>query len=86
MDSQLVQILTDEITVRFKSKPSASRLQAIEQQYAVSVARQNEFVPAQFIVKVRRPFGLRTLEVASELDTVEEVSFATPNFISQYQC
>jgi hypothetical protein len=84
MDSQLLQVLTDEITIRFKAEPSASCLHDIEQKYAVSVARQNEFVPDQFIMKVVRPFGLRTLEVARDLADVSEVRFATPNFISRH--
>ena len=84
-DSQLIQVLTDEITIRFNAKPSASCLHDLEQKYGVSVARQNEFVPDQFIIKVVRPFGLRTLEVAHELASVADVRFATPNFISRHQ-
>ncbi len=84
-DSQLLQILTDEITVRFESVLPLKRLKAMEQKYGVTVARQNEFVPNQFIVKVTQPEGLRTLEVASQLDAADEVEFATPNFISEHR-
>ena len=84
-DSQLYQILTDEITVRFESVLPLKRLKAMEQKYGVTVARQNEFVPNQFIVKVAQPEGLRTLEVASQLDAADEVEFAAPNFISEHR-
>lgn len=84
-ESQLHQILTDEIAVRFKSALPLKRLRAMEQKYGVTVARQNEFVPNQFIVKVAQPEGLRTLEVASRLDAADEVEFATPNFISEHR-
>jgi len=84
-DSHLCQILTDEIAVRFKSALPAKRLKAVEQKYGVTIARQNEFVPNQFIVKVTQPEGLHTLEVASQLDAADEVEFATPNFISEHR-
>jgi len=84
-ESDLRQILTDEIAVRFKSALPAERLRAVEHKYGVTVARQNEFVPNQFIVKVAQPAGLHTLEVASQLDAANEVEFATPNFISEHR-
>lgn len=83
--SQLQQILTDEITVRFKSPLSSERLRTLEAEYDVTVARRNEFVPNQLIVKVARPNGLRTLEVASQLDAADDVEFAAPNFISEFR-
>lgn len=84
-ESQLRQILTDEITVRFKSVLPPERLKKVEEKYGVTVVRQNEFVPTQFIVKVRQPTGLRTLEVASQLDAADEVEFAAPNFVSEFR-
>ena len=84
-ESQLRQILTDEITVRFKSTLPSQQLAAVEQEYGVTVARQNEFVPTQFIFKVSQPKGLDTLDIASRLDAADDVEFATPNFISEYQ-
>ncbi|MFL5732856.1 MAG: hypothetical protein ACJ78Q_06610 [Chloroflexia bacterium] len=83
--SQLRQIPTDEITVRFKSPLPEDQLKSFEQKYGVSVVRQNEFVPNQYIMKVARPVGLHTLDVANELNPEEDVEFATPNFISEYR-
>ena len=84
-ESRLQQILTDEITVRFKSGLPAKRLKGVEQKYGVKIARRNEFVPNQFILKVAQPEGLHALEVASRLDVAAEVEFASPNFISTHQ-
>lgn len=84
-ESRLQQILTDEISVRFKKVPSAKDLKAVEKKYGVIVERQNEFVPSQFIVKTSRSIEGDTLEVASRMDEAEEVEFATPNFISEHR-
>lgn len=83
--SQLRQILTDEINVRFKQVPPSRQLKAVEKKYGVKVARQNEFAPNQFIVKTSQPSGLNTLKIASEIDAEEEVEFAAPNFISEHR-
>lgn len=83
--SQLQQIVTDEISVRFKKVPSAKQLKAVERKYGVRVARRNEFVPNQFIVQTAPARELNTLEVASQLDAAEEIEFAAPNFISEYK-
>jgi hypothetical protein len=80
--SRLCQILTDEITVRFKQPaPNAERLRA---QYGVTLAKRNEFVPNQYLVKVADARGLKTLEVANRLDSADDVEFAAPNFISEF--
>jgi hypothetical protein len=84
-ESQTLQILSDEIAVRFKSTLTSKRRRSVEQRYGITLARQNEFVPRQFIAKVPQPEGLRTLEVAGELNSAEEVEFAAPNFISEYR-
>ena len=83
--SDLRQILTDEINVRFKEVPSDKHLKAVEKKYGVRVARQNEFVPSQFIVKAPQSKGLDTLEIASQLDAADDIEFAAPNFISEHR-
>ena len=57
----------------------------LHREYGVTVARQNEFVPNQFILKAEQPSGLNALEIASKLDQADGVEFATPNFISEYR-
>jgi hypothetical protein len=81
--SQLRQILTDEITVRFKRPgPPPERLQ---HDYGLTVARRNEFVPNQYVLRLERPRGLKTLEVAKALDAADDVEFASPNYISEHR-
>jgi hypothetical protein len=82
--SQLHQVLTDEIAVRFKGKVSEKRLRALEKEFGVTVAARNEFVPNQYILRVPQPEGLRTLEVAKRLDASKDTEFATPNLVSEH--
>lgn len=84
-ESQLLQVLTDEITVRFKSALAAKERKQVEKKYGLTIARKNEFVPNQYVVKVPTSQGLETLNVANELDAADEVEFAAPNFVSEYR-
>jgi hypothetical protein len=83
-ESHLRQIVTDEITVRF-SGPSVPERVLVElgQRYGVHLARRNEFVPNQVVLKVDEPIGRHPLDVARDIDAADEVEFAAPNFISQ---
>ena len=84
-ESQLAQIVTDEISVRFKPDLAPERREEVERKYNLTVTRKNEFVPNQYVVKMDRTEGLKTLEVASQLDSEADVEFAVPNFISQHR-
>jgi hypothetical protein len=82
--TQRHQVLTDEITVRFRRKVSARRLRDLEKQFGVTVAARNEFVPSQYTLRVPHPEGLVTLETAKRLDALKDTVFAAPNFISEH--
>lgn len=84
-ESQLLQVLTDEITVRFKPTVSAKERKQIEKKYGLTIARKNEFVRNEFVVEVPGAKGLDTLRVANALDAEDEVEFAAPNFVSEYR-
>jgi hypothetical protein len=76
------QILTDEITVRLRPEvPQKGALTEMRREEGVSVARRNEFVPTQYTLKVSKPSGTRTLEVAERLQKRADVEFAAPNYI-----
>jgi hypothetical protein len=84
-ESQLLQVLTDEVTVRFKrALPKKERAQ-VEKKFGFTIERQNEFVPNQFVVKVPSSRGVDVLKVANELDADDEVEFAAPNFVSEHR-
>jgi hypothetical protein len=83
MNTGLQQIPTDEISVRFKKVPSGRDLRNVEKRFGVKVQRQNEFVPSQFVMKASVTQDLKLLEVASKLDSEDDVEFAAPNFLAE---
>jgi hypothetical protein len=80
----LVQILNDEITVRFNPKLKLAAVRKLAAKHGLAIARQNEFVPHQFVLKVQKPRGLEALKTASNLDREAMVDFAVPNFVSEF--
>jgi acetylglutamate kinase len=82
-ESNLKQIPTDEITVRFKDEPSAKHLRDFTDEYGVKITKQNEFVPRQYIVKLETSQGKQVLEAAKTIEQAEDVEFATPNYLSE---
>ena len=84
LQSDLGEILTDEITVRLRPGAEVDRrLQDLLRRTDLVLARRNEFVPNQFVLRVDHPLGLEVLELAVSLDTRPDVEFATPNFVSE---
>ncbi|HEX4951137.1 MAG TPA: hypothetical protein VFZ34_31055 [Blastocatellia bacterium] len=83
--SQLQQIPTGEISVRFKHVPSTQQLRSVEKKYGLQMVRQNEFVPSQFVVKAPAAPAEQVLDIASQLDAEDEVEFAAPNFIAEFE-
>ena len=84
-ESQLLQVLTDEVTVRFKRALPKKEREQVEKKFGFTIARQNEFVPNQFVVKVPISRGVDVLKVANELDADDEVEFAAPNFVTEHR-
>ena len=84
-ESQLLQVLTDEVTVRFKRVLPKKEREQVEKKFGFTFARQNEFVPNQFTVKVPVSRGADALKVANELDADDDVEFAAPNFVSEHK-
>lgn len=82
-DSNLKQIPTEEITVRFKEEPTKKHLQEFGNAFGVKVDRQNEFVPRQYVVKLETRRGKQVLEAAQSISQADEVEFATPNYLSE---
>ena len=84
-ESKLLQVLTDEVTVRFKRELPKKEREQVEKKFGFTIARQNEFVPNQFVVKVPISRGVDVLKVANELDADDEVEFAAPNFVTEHK-
>ena len=81
--SKLRLALTDEITVRFKVEVSEEQIANFNAQHGVELIRINEFVPNQYLLKVKNPD--KTLEVANEYNSSDLTEFAEPNFLSEYK-
>ncbi len=77
------QVLTDEIVLRLKPGRGQRTLAALAAEHGVRIGRRNEFEPSQYIVKVPKPSGTQTLDVARSLDRSEDVEFASPNFLTE---
>ena len=84
-ESQLLQLLTDEVTVRFKRVLPKKEREQVAKKFGFTIARQHELVPTQFVVKVPISRGVDALEVANELDADDEVEFAAPNFVTEHK-
>lgn len=82
-DSQARQVLTDEIVLRLKPGRTKRTLAALKAEHGIQIGRRNKFEPSQYIVKVRKPSGTQTLDVARSLDRSEDVEFASPNFLTE---
>jgi len=81
--SKLRLALTDEITVRFKEEVREEQIASFNAQHDVELIRTNEFVPNQYLLKVKNPD--KTLEVANEYNSSDLTEFAEPNFLSEYK-
>ncbi len=81
--SQLRQILTDEIIVRFRQEISADVAGKIASAHDVILERPSRYVPNGYIVRVPLALDLRPLDAANDLDKEEGVEFACPQFVSE---
>jgi hypothetical protein len=82
-ESNTRQVLTDEIVLRLKPGRTARALDALTAAHGLEICSRNEFEPSQYIVKVPKPSGTTTLDVARTLDESDDVEFASPNFLTQ---
>lgn len=83
-DSGLDQILTDEITVRFRPEAAtAAGLERLGREFGLRPVRPNEFVERQWLLRLERAFGLATLEAAEAVDSLPEVEFAAANLLTE---
>lgn len=84
--SGLLHVVYREIVVRFTHATSAKRRRDILSDRGFKVRRANPFIPNQVVVYApeRRYAGEELVEVSNRWMGLEEVVFATPNFVSQF--
>ena len=84
--SGALRIVYRELTVRFKAKVPQQTRKKILQAQGFRLRRRNPFVRDQVVVyhPDRKYTGEQLLEIANAWTGLDEVVFATPNFVSQY--
>jgi subtilisin family serine protease len=84
--SGAIRVVYREIVVRFERNASAKRRRGILRDLGFVVRRRNRFARDQVVVyhPQRKYAGDELLEIANGWTALDEVRFATPNFVSQY--
>jgi subtilisin family serine protease len=85
-ESGALRVVYRELSVRFAPKvPQKTRKQILESK-GFAVRRKNPFMRDQYVVyhPGRKYDGEQLLEIANKWTDLDEVLFATPNFVSQY--
>lgn len=84
--SGLLHVVYREIVVRFTHETSQKRRRDILKDGGFKIRRTNPFVPDQMVVydPRRKNSGEDLVEVSNRWMELDEVVFATPNFVSQF--
>lgn len=83
-DTGLVRMVYKEAVIRFRRGTSEQTIQKILKKQGYQVRSKNRFVREQYVVFNPKETGTEVLESANECVEMEEVVFASPNFVSQY--
>ncbi len=86
-ETRLVRVLYKEIVLRFKPEVAQKTRNAILRDSGLTVRSRNALVPDQMILsdaELRHP-GEALVRLAAKLASLDEVAFATPNFVSQFR-
>ena len=86
-DTGLLHVVYREVVIRFRHGTPEKKRRAILKQHGFEVREVNSFIKDQVIVydPERKHSGEQLIEVANEWAEMEEVTFAAPNFISQFR-
>jgi subtilisin family serine protease len=85
--SGLLRMVYREAIIRFKPKVSAKRRQQVLDKYGFKLRTDNKFIPDQVVVFTpdQGRVGAEMLAATNDWASMDEVIFATPNFVSQFQ-
>lgn len=81
--SGLRMVVTDEITVRFKSDVSDEAINRLNKETGVEILKKDRFAPNQYILKVKDP--KETFAIANKYHQSNLTEFAEPNFFSEIE-
>jgi subtilisin family serine protease len=83
-ETGLLRMVYKEAVIRFRPRTPKKRISQILKKYGYRVRNRNRFVEEQFVVFNPNRIGAEVLQAANSWAEMEEVVFATPNFVSQY--
>ena len=85
--SGLVRTVYHEVVLRFKADVSERTRRAALKKHNLEVRRANTFFPDQVVVfdPRKQKAGVELLDVANDYAEMDEVVFATPNFVSEFR-
>jgi subtilisin family serine protease len=85
--SGLLRAYRNEVVVRFKPRTAAKTCKAILEKHGFEIRRTNAYVKNQHIVHSpnRQVSGELIIDVANDWAEMDEVLFASPNFVSEYR-
>ncbi len=85
-ESGRIRMAYKEIVIRFRRGTKALTRDRLLKKYGFKIRARNRFVRSQFIVFHPRwkYVGAELLDVANDWATTDEVTFAVPNFVSQF--
>lgn len=86
-ETGLLRLVHKEIALRFAANVNPKIQKKIFIDWNLEPRATNQFVPDQYIVKVKneRETGEALLDLANKLMDLEEIEFATPNFVSEFR-
>lgn len=86
-ESGLLRVVYREVVIRFKPGTSAALREKLLRKYGLEHRATNALVPDQIIAveKTRKKAGAEVVESANACWGLDEVLFATPNFVSEYR-
>ncbi len=83
----LIRVVHKEVVIRFAPSTSLRKRNLILAKHGLKVRSENVYVDHQIVAYTHDPkkLGMHMVEVANDCATMDEVVFATPNFVSQFR-
>lgn len=83
----LIRMVYKEAVIRFRPQTSERTIAQVLKTHNYEIRSRNRFVENQFVVvqALGQKIGAEILKATNDWAMMEEVMFATPNFVSQYQ-
>jgi subtilisin family serine protease len=82
----MTRVVYKEVVIRFGPKVPSRRKNQILKKHKLKVRRKNPFIADQLVAYVtdRRQAGEKVVAIANDCAEMDEVIFATPNFVSKF--